>query len=246
MSSDNGYIYRINTPNTASYSSSTTSFTGYYVGTGVKGADANVDGARCIASAVSPLPVELTSFTATAAPSRRVQLTWTTASELTNDHFEVQRSPDGHTFAAVGQVPGHGTTPQASTYSFVDAAPGSAASTYYRLRQVNTDGSFDFGPVRVVTLAAGTSSVLLRVAPNPTSPAGLRVQVQYGGSAAAPATLTLRDLLGRPVLTQPVTLAPGTNALAPTGVALAPGTYWLSLSGEAAAGTPGVRVVVAQ
>lgn len=114
---------------------------------------------------------------------------------------------------------------------------------YYRLRQVNTDGSFDFGPVRVVSLAAGSSAVVLGAAPNPTTSAELRVQVQYAGAASTPATLTARNLLGACVLSQPVTLQPGTNVLTPS-TSLPAGVYWLSLSGDATLGKQGIKVLL--
>ncbi|RYY20969.1 MAG: hypothetical protein EOO36_01990 [Cytophagaceae bacterium] len=147
-------------------------------------------------------------------------------------------------FAAVGRVAGHQTTTQAKTYSFVDAAPGPEATHYYRLRQVALDGTSTLSPVRVVGLAAGSSPVQLAVAPNPTPSHTLRVQVQYAGPAAVPATLTVQSLLGQTVLTQPVTLRPGTNELVPGGV-LAPGAYWLSLRG-AAVGQHSQRLLVSE
>ncbi|MBJ6142587.1 hypothetical protein [Hymenobacter sp. BT559] len=249
ISSDNGYTYRINTPNNAPFSTtstaSTANFTGYYIGTGPKGGNANVDGARCAASAIAPtpLPVTLAAWAATAAPNRGVQLAWTTASEQHNSFFEVQHSLDGYLFKAVGQVAGHQTTTQASAYSFVDAAPGPEATHYYRLRQVDLTGTSNFSPVRVVTLAAGSSPVQLTVAPNPATPDNLHVQVQYAGSEAAPATLTVHSLLGQTLLAQPVLLQPGSNVLTPI-LKLAPGAYWLSLNGGASLGQQGVRVLV--
>lgn len=239
-----GNIHRISRPDLLAASDENTAIAATFITTGPAATTNNNDGARCALSRVSaaPLPVTLTSFTATAAPSRSVQLAWTTASEVNNDYFEVQHSLDGSTFAALGRVAGHQTTAQASAYSFVDAAPGTEATHYYRLRQVDLDGTSTFGPVRAVRLAAGSSAVQLAVVPNPTTADNLRVQVQYADQAPTAATLTVQDLLGQTLLTQPVTLQPGANSFAPA-VALAPGTYWLSVRG-AALGTQGVRVLV--
>ncbi|RYY19840.1 MAG: hypothetical protein EOO36_04865 [Cytophagaceae bacterium] len=143
----------------------------------------------------------------------------------------------------MGQVAGHQTSTQASAYSFVDATPGPEATHYYRLRQVDLDGTSTFSPVRVVSLAAGSSPVQLAVAPNPTTPDNLRVQVQYAGTEAASATLTVRSLLGQTLLAQPVALQPGANVLTPA-LKLAPGAYWLGLSGGGTLGQQGVRVLV--
>jgi hypothetical protein len=237
VANETGYIYRIDTPHLSG------SLTAHYVAAAPAGA-ANTDGARCPATAVAPLPVQLTAFSATAAPGRSVQLAWTTASELNSRFFEVQHSLDGRTFTAVGQVPAHQNTQQVSNYTFLHAAPGTPATHYYRLRQADLDGTSAFGPVQVVSLAPGTSALQLAAVPNPTTPGNLRVQVQYTGPAATPAVLTIQSLLGQTLLTQPVTLQPGTSTLMP-GAPLAPGVYWLSLSGGAGLGVRGTKVVVA-
>lgn len=237
VANETGYIYRIDTPDKGN-------LTAHYVAA-APAPTSNTDGARCPATAVAPLPVTLVSFTAAAAPNRAVRLDWQTASEVNNDYFEVQRSLDGQQFTALSQVKGHGTPGQASAYSFTDAAPGDAATCYYRLRQVDLDGSFSFGPVRAVGLAPGSSLVQLAVAPNPTTTGNLRVQAQYAGTTPAPAVLTVRNLLGQPLLKQAVVVQPGANVFTPSA-ALAPGVYWLSLSGEAVAGAPSVRVLVAE
>jgi hypothetical protein len=240
-----GNIHRISRPDQLAASDENTAIAATFITTGPAATTNNNDGARCALSRVStaPLPVTLTAFTAAAAPSRTVALAWTTASETSNDHFEVQHSLDGSTFEAVGRVAGHQTTQQASAYTFVDAAPGTAATHYYRLRQVDLDGSSSFGPVRTVRLAAGSSAVQLAVAPNPTTADNLHVQVQVASEATTTTTLTVQDLLGQTLLAQSVTLQPGANTFAPA-VTLAPGTYWLSLHGATTLGTPGVRVLI--
>ena len=240
VSSDNGYIYRINTPD-----ATPTNLTAYYIGTGPSGT-LNNDGARCSKSAIAPttLPVTLTTFAANAAPNRAVRLEWVTDNEWTNSFFEVQHSLDGRTFAAVGRVQGHGNTQQASTYSYVDAAPDAAATHYYRLRQVDLDGTSTFSPVRAVNLAPGSSALQLTVAPNPTTSDNLRIQVQYAGSAPTTAVLAAKGPLGQTLFSQTVMLQPGDNTLTPSA-ALAPGVYWLSVKGDAVLGTQGVKVLVA-
>ncbi|TGE23828.1 T9SS type A sorting domain-containing protein [Hymenobacter aquaticus] len=108
----------------------------------------------------SPLPVELVAFSAS-RQSNTVQLKWTTASETNSNRFEVQRSADGQSFATINTVAGAGTTTTATNYLSVDAAP-LAGTSYYRLRQIDTDGSVSYSPVRVV------GAVLAMVYPSPT------------------------------------------------------------------------------
>lgn len=112
-----------------------------------------------------PLPVTLTDFTAQAQPPG-VALTWHTASELHSAYFAVERSADGKSFTELGRVAAAGTSSQAHAYTFSDPLP-QPGTGYYRLRQVDLDGSFTYSPVRVVAgpLAAQESLVF----PNPAS-----------------------------------------------------------------------------
>ncbi|UOQ71658.1 T9SS type A sorting domain-containing protein [Hymenobacter cellulosilyticus] len=107
-----------------------------------------------------PLPVELVSFNA-ARQAGAVQLQWTTASEKNNDRFEVQRSDNGQQYTTISTVRGAGTSTNATSYSFRDAEPLSGVS-YYRLRQVDQDGTSSYSPVRVV------GAVLAVAYPSPT------------------------------------------------------------------------------
>ncbi|TGE28071.1 T9SS type A sorting domain-containing protein [Hymenobacter metallicola] len=107
-----------------------------------------------------PLPIELTSFDAT-RQSGAVQLNWTTASEKNNDRFNVQRSTNGQEFTTITTVRGTGTTGKSTAYTAQDTEP-LAGLSYYRLQQVDQDGSFSYSPVRVV------APLLTTVYPSPT------------------------------------------------------------------------------
>ena len=153
----------------------------------------------------NPLPVELTSFAATlVAPG--VQVQWATASEKNSAVFEVERSTDGAAFARIGTVAAAGTSSAARRYELTDSQlPGGARQLYYRLRQVDADGTFSYSPVRTVALAGAAAGLALY--PNPIR----------GGTAiltgALPGTVvTVFDALGRPMLSAPAD-AVGTVAL---------------------------------
>ena len=118
-----------------------------------------------------PLPVVLTDFTAGAVLNRDALLTWATASEKNNDHFDIERSFDGTSFTQIGQVAGHGTTTAASAYTLTDAnvAAKATGTVYYRLRQVDLDGTATYSPVRSVrfTASAAAAPIALSLYPNP-------------------------------------------------------------------------------
>ncbi|TRX59137.1 hypothetical protein FNH22_11480 [Fulvivirga sp. M361] len=88
------------------------------------------------------LPVELISFDAT-MQEEEIVLSWTTASELNNDYFEIQRSENGIDFHMIGSMDGSGTTQQMTHYSFTDGSPFRGAN-YYRLKQYDLDGAFEY------------------------------------------------------------------------------------------------------
>lgn len=153
----------------------------------------------------APLPVTLTNFTA-AAQGPDVLLRWTTASEINNDRFEVEVSPDGRTFRRIGQVAGQGSTSQPHAYQLLDPAVARYATSlvYYRLRQVDRDGTAAYSAVRTVAVSAQPGLALF---PNPTTQAASLTGAQPG------AVVTVFDAVGRQVL-RATTNAAGTATLA--------------------------------
>ncbi|MBD2724666.1 right-handed parallel beta-helix repeat-containing protein [Hymenobacter armeniacus] len=187
----------------------------YGLPTPAAAAPGNIGASEARLDISTPLPVELTRFTA-APQGADALLRWATASEKNNDRFEIEASADGRTFRRVGQVPGHGSSTQAHDYQFVDPniARHGTSQVVYRLRQVDRDGTFHYSPLRAVA-AGGTAGLALF--PNPTTGAASLVGVQPG------AVVTVFDAVGRPVLTTTAT-AGGTAALVlPRG--LAAGVY---------------------
>lgn len=114
-----------------------------------------------------PLPVTLVDFTAKAQNNVDALLDWKTAQEKNNDHFDVERSIDGVNFEKVGQRAGNGTSTSVHQYTFTDAGAARLAGTvYYRLQQVDTDGTTTTSEVRAVRFSKQTG-VELAVFPNP-------------------------------------------------------------------------------
>lgn len=175
----------------------------------------------------APLPVTLTSFAAERLGADGL-LKWTTASELRNDHFEVESSVDGSTFQHLGRVAGAGTSSQAHSYQFVDAqlARYAAPLVYYRLRQVDLGGTSSFSPVRTVAVPP-EGGLLVQAYPNPSAP-GAAVALSIRTGQAGPATLRLTDVLGREVGQQQASLPAGATTLPlPAASQLATGVYLL-------------------
>jgi hypothetical protein len=113
----------------------------------------------------SPLPIELMSFTARCVGSG-VLLEWTTASELNNDHFTIERSADVEHWEEVGIVPGAGNSSSLLHYSLVDEAP-LPGITYFRLKQTDVDGTFAYSDM-VPAQCANGNTINALLYPNPT------------------------------------------------------------------------------
>lgn len=98
--------------------------------------------------ASTPLPIELLGFEGITLGAVN-ELTWRTASETNNDHFVVERGADGIWFEHLGRVNGAGNSQQLHSYRLWDEAPLNGLN-YYRLKQVDFDGTFTHSPVIVL------------------------------------------------------------------------------------------------
>jgi hypothetical protein len=120
-------------------------------------------------TATANVPVLLSKFSASKVTDD-VVLDWETSLEINNNYFEVERSLDNRNFTSIGKVKGHGNSSKLNRYQFIDANAieqlASSASVYYRLRQVDFDGSFEYSPIRVVSLHH-SNALQVSVQPNP-------------------------------------------------------------------------------
>ncbi|MBL4754890.1 MAG: T9SS type A sorting domain-containing protein [Flavobacteriales bacterium] len=115
----------------------------------------------------SPLPIVLIDFSATISDNTQVMLEWTTASEVNNDFFTVERSTNGLTFEVIAEVPGSGTSNRRMDYEAHDDAPLEGVS-YYRLKQTDFDGKFEYFKIVAVNLERNADgSCVFKVFPNP-------------------------------------------------------------------------------
>ena len=115
----------------------------------VSGNNANEGACDVLVGTCAPLPVELILFTATNTAQQGVALHWVTASEKNSHSFVVERSADGKIFRRLGTLAAAGSTQARTTYDLTDEQPLSGTS-YYRLRQVDLDGTTTYSPVRNV------------------------------------------------------------------------------------------------
>ncbi len=180
----------------------------------------------------APLPVNFTYFTAM-RESKGAMLNWGTAMEKDNAGFEVQMSLDGREFRTITTVrPATANSNAAHHYSYLDAT-ASSGTRYYRLRQVDTDGTFAYTPVRVVNFGgsaeaavASTSSVF----PNPFRD-GEQLVLSVKTAVSGTATVRVLDALGREVARQTADVSSETGTInLPSLDARPAGVYLVRLS----------------
>lgn len=165
------------------------------------------------------LPVTLLSFAAKPAGDR-VQLNWSTTSEKDASHFIVERSDNLGEFTFVDQVSAKGTTDQRQYYGVVDHQP-LPGNNYYRLRQVDRDGTFALS--KPVSAVVESDKVVMDVYPNPVDPARIRIRLWNADEAI----IELRTMSGQYIATRLQRRSDGADVISQQP--LPPGLYLLEL-----------------
>jgi len=144
--------------------------------------------------ALTLLPVELVFFRATTdVATGRSLLDWSTASEKDSRYFVVERSKDGRQYVPIGQVGAAGQSARRIDYQFVDVQPLPGTS-YYRLQQVDNDGSFAYS--KIVAVYFTEQAAQLTVFPNPVKD---RLMLRLTNLAAGTIVVRLTNLLGQEI-----------------------------------------------
>lgn len=112
----------------------------------------------------SSLPVSLLHFKAKKLLNSSVQLDWATASETNNSHFTIEKSMDAIHWQFVEDIRGAGNSSTINHYQTIDYNPYPGIS-YYRLKQTDFDGAFEYFPIRSVGDEGSVSQ--LEISPNP-------------------------------------------------------------------------------
>ena len=174
------------------------------------------------------VPVEMITFTASVHNSK-VQLIWSTATELNNMGFEIQRSVNAEDdFTTVGFVDGRGSSTEINYYSYSDNPQVSGINKiYYRLKQVDFDGAFSYSSVVNVNYDVPSEFVLSQNYPNPFNPTTI---ISYFVPKESFVSIKIYDFLGRELKTLvSETKSIGSYELSLDATNLPSGTYFYSM-----------------
>jgi Secretion system C-terminal sorting domain len=169
----------------------------------------------------NPIPVDLLYFTANRNGIVN-NLAWATAQEINSSKFVIERSSNGGTYTAIGDVTAAGNSSTTRAYSFVDNAPARGINLY-RLRIVDKDNQFRLSWTRTVR-NEGLANV--SVYPNPVQDK-LTLNVQSDKALAGQVIVT--DVNGKAVLNRAINVTQGENIIPVNAAILQKGTYFIKI-----------------
>lgn len=140
------------------------------------------------------LPVELVDFNVSSSESS-TDIFWSTASEINNYGFEIERSIDKLNWDKIGFIPGKGNTTEKQTYYFSDKRVN--ANVFYRLKQIDNNGDFHYSSIKSLKIEPSSFNLFTNY-PNPFNPGTI---ISYQLTANSFVTLKVFDLLGREITT---------------------------------------------
>ena len=170
----------------------------------------------------SVLPVEITSFNAV-CDKNLVQLKWTTAVEINNSGFELERSADGNKWERIGFIKGAGNSNSTKNYSYTDKTLSTSGIYYYRLKQTDFNGSVKYSNVIETNFFSVNKYELFQNYPNPFNPSTV---IKYKIAEAGLVTIKVFNSLGEEVSTLVNEIKqPGTYSLSFNAGTLTSGVY---------------------
>ncbi len=213
------------TGSTLSFTDNTTAIgaTAYYY------ADITINGNRTITSPIwytrnAAVPVTLLSFNASLNNNRTVQLQWKTTNEINNQWFIVERSTNGVSFITMDSIAARNGSSSINNYNLTDAQPFDGIN-YYRLKQLDRNGSFTYS--NIVSVNLNKSSInAFSLYPNPVKDL---LTLNISSVIATKATVLITDISGRTISSSSINLVKGNQSCTISATNLKVGDYQITL-----------------
>lgn len=147
--------------------------------------------------ATGALPVVLSSFKISATKVNTASLTWSTATELNTDRFDIMRSTDGNNFQKIASVPATGNSSVPVNYSYTDnTTPATYRFVYYSLSIVDKDGKKSASEIERFTNVNVSTKLIVKLSPNPISRPG-HLMLQFNSEKENTMHAQLFDATGK-------------------------------------------------
>jgi hypothetical protein len=170
-------------------------------------------------AAQAALPVDFVRFKGS-LDDTKIALSWETVFESQNSHFEIQKSLDNRYWSEIGQVKGQGSSTENQEYLFVDKNPAQGLN-YYRLKQVDFDGNYEYSNVISVDYRNGQST---KIFPNPIKD---ELNIQFDNELESAANIQIFNAAG--VVVSSENLPEFTKNYQINVNDIQPGLYWLEI-----------------
>ncbi|HYG50013.1 MAG TPA: LamG-like jellyroll fold domain-containing protein [Flavobacteriales bacterium] len=178
-------------------------------------------------NALANLPIELVSFNAW-VNGDKVDIAWSTASEINNNYFTIERSKGGTVWEEIAKIEGAGNSNQRIDYFDVDYSPFKGTS-YYRLKQTDFDGKFSYSQIAVVKNGNLSFEGDIIPFPNPTD--GNSFNLEFTGFGDEEVFIVMRDIQGKSYYSNAYMINDHTNIVAVLlNEKLPAGTYLITAS----------------
>jgi hypothetical protein len=178
-------------------------------------------------SSGAALPVEMLYLEANAVDNSYIEVKWATLIEINNAGFQVERSPDGKAWTAIGWVDGHDNTTVQQTYKYNDHDVIPGVRYYYRLKQVDNDGMYEYSGIVSAILTGQITFSVKDFIPNP---AATKTNLIVTATNEQEIEVNFYNVIGQKVLSSRTWLTKGANMLEYDISDLAIGTYTASVS----------------
>lgn len=183
----------------------------------------------------SVLPVQLTYFAAEKInDGLDAALYWHTAAEVNSSHFDIevyqQDGLDGEIiFKKIGEVKGSGTSTVAHDYSFTDTEKNKSGVRYYRLRQVDSDGSYTYSEIKALEFGKGIATKSITLYPNPTDS---KLNLSIHADETSKPVISIQNIIGQEIYSEQVSIDKGLNGLHIDISTIPQGVYILVIKDE--------------
>jgi hypothetical protein len=156
----------------------------------------------------NPLPVSWGSISAR-NNAGNIALNWSTISETNNSFFSIEHSTDGKNFVSIATVKGAGNSNRIHDYQFIHQNPNLSTANYYRIKQVDFDGAFEYSKT-VVVASQKLAVPQVGTSPNPFNEV---LEIAINASVESIGTAELIDMMGKTIDKKTINIHKGDNKI---------------------------------